>query len=93
MSAPGVKEGEHVMHEIITDFMLRQRPAVDAEKMVVELGTADTRPELRTLHDDEAVVLIYPGNLKTRGHVVIDTSQGTPYFYGVIDGAIENDAP
>lgn len=74
------------MPQIITDFM--KLDEIEGRTSVA-LGSDASDPTLQELREGQEVELLYPENLKARGHIHIIAENGKRYFYGIIDGAIE----
>lgn len=79
------------MQTVVADFArLNERVNIDPHKRSIPLGTAKSRSELADLQDKQQVILIKRGNLKAEGHIVLYQQNDVPYYYGVVDGPIED---
>jgi hypothetical protein len=70
------------MREVFSDFMvLDDRPDGTIR---VPLGAESSASDLAGLSDGEAVLLVYPGNLRAPAIVQSEAPQGERYWFGTI---------
>ena len=77
--------------EVIADFMdVRLNTHVDSTSESILLGTAELKPELSALSAGQHVLLIEYGSLRAEGHIALYRQGGVTYYYGVVDGPIQD---
>lgn len=70
------------MREVRADYNdLSRRPALGLDGDTLPLGTEDVFPDLATLHDGEALLVIEPGEVVGEGEAIHLDAQGKRYWY------------